>query len=131
MRFRDSFWFLSNMYPHPVMFEGVTYPCAEAAFQAAKCANAAERAAFESLNGFNARKLGRTVTLRADWDEVRVDIMREILENKFSDPRLLARLRRIEGTIAEDNTWGDTFWGVCRGRGHNVLGRLLMEIRDR
>ena len=43
------------MYPHPVMFEGVTYPCAETAFQAAKCADVAKRAAFESLNGFNAR----------------------------------------------------------------------------
>ena len=34
-----------------------------------------------------------------------------------------------DGQIVEGNTWGDTFWGVCGGRGQNWLGRLLMERR--
>ncbi len=35
-----------------------------------------------------------------------------------------------EGEIVERNTWNDTFWGVCKGKGENHLGILLMEIRD-
>jgi predicted NAD-dependent protein-ADP-ribosyltransferase YbiA (DUF1768 family) len=32
--------------------------------------------------------------------------------------------------LCEFNTWGDTFYGVCNGVGKNILGKLLMEIRD-
>ena len=31
--------------------------------------------------------------------------------------------------IEETNSWGDTFWGVCEGKGQNVLGNILMGIR--
>ena len=32
--------------------------------------------------------------------------------------------------IIEENYWGDTFWGVCRGKGQNHLGKILMKVRD-
>lgn len=35
-----------------------------------------------------------------------------------------------DAELIEGNNWGDTFWGVCNGRGENMLGKLLMEIRD-
>ena len=31
--------------------------------------------------------------------------------------------------LVEKNDWGDTFWGVCSGKGENYLGRLLMQVR--
>jgi predicted NAD-dependent protein-ADP-ribosyltransferase YbiA (DUF1768 family) len=42
----------------------------------------------------------------------------------------MALLRGVEGEIVEENSWGDTFWGVSGGKGRNELGKLLMKIRD-
>ena len=50
---------------------------------------------------------------------------------KFTqNPELLKRLKQIKGPISEENTWGDTFWGICEGKGENNLGKILMEVRD-
>lgn len=69
--------------------------------------------------------------LRADWDEARVDVMRAVLAAKYSDPDLRARLVATgDAELVEENTWGDRFWGRSRGVGRNMLGRLLMELRD-
>ena len=57
--------------------------------------------------------------------------MRDLLRNKFSEPDLAARLLATGSTeLIEGNNWNDTFWGVCRGRGRNMLGQLLMEVRE-
>jgi len=32
--------------------------------------------------------------------------------------------------LIEGNNWDDTYWGICNGRGRNMLGMLLMEVRD-
>ena len=36
-----------------------------------------------------------------------------------------------KATLVEGNSWGDTFWGVCRGKGKNMLGKILMRVRKR
>lgn len=57
--------------------------------------------------------------------------MEELLRLKFADPDLRAKLQATApGYLEETNNWNDTFWGVCRGRGRNTLGSLLMDIRD-
>jgi predicted NAD-dependent protein-ADP-ribosyltransferase YbiA (DUF1768 family) len=56
--------------------------------------------------------------------------MYELLRIKFSDPELMKQLKQVQGEIVEDNYWGDTYWGVFKGQGTNVLGKLLMKIRD-
>ena len=76
------------------------------------------------------RKLGRKVTLQAGWDSMRVAVMRELLRTKFSDNVLRALLLETgHADLVEGNSWQDVFWGVCRGKGENWLGRLLMEVR--
>ena len=133
MRFRGEYWFLSNMFPCEIdiTLNGVphAFTCAEAAFQACKCpARAAE---FAGLDGFAAKKLGRTVDLCPDWEQIRLPAMEYILRVKFGrHPELMTRLRSVRGAIVEDNKWGDRFWGVCDGSGENHLGRLLMKLRD-
>src|SRR5262249_45669793 len=73
----------------------------------------------------------RRVNLRADWNEVRVEVMRGVLSAKFSDPDLRARLIATgRRELVEENTWNDRFWGRSRRAGQNMLGRLLMELRD-
>ncbi len=57
--------------------------------------------------------------------------MAGLLVQKFQHPELAALLRATDDAeLIEGNTWGDTFWGVCKGKGANNLGRMLMEIRS-
>ena len=133
MRFRDKYWFLSNMYPCPVTYKGVTYKCAESAYQAQKCANETDKQRFANIDGFKAKKRSHTMACipMEEWFTKSLQVMAEIEQAKYQqNPELLTRLHRIKGEIAEDNSWGDTFWGRCDGKGENHLGRILMQIRD-
>ena len=127
MIMRDKYYFLSNMYPCSVTYNGHTYPCSETAFQAQK--DLSRVSDFENLDGFQAKKFGRRVNLRPDWESVKLSIMEDILRAKFSDPVLAEKLKNVSEPIVEENTWNDTYWGVCNGRGQNNLGKLLEKIR--
>jgi ribA/ribD-fused uncharacterized protein len=128
--FRGDNYFLSNMYETPVTINGVTYRSAESAFQAQKCADPEERERFAELDGYEARKLGRSVQVRDDWDSVKEDVMRQIIHAKFSNPKLRKMLQDT-GTknLVEGNPWGDRTWGVSGGVGKNLLGNILMDER--
>ncbi len=78
------------------------------------------------------KRLGRKVTLRPDWNDIRIDVMYEILKSKFSDLRLRTLLLETgDQELVEVNEWGDRFWGQSpEGIGENHLGKLLMRIRD-
>lgn len=131
MRFKGEYWFLSNFYPVDIEMDGITYRTAEAAFKAQKCINPEERMLIASTDsGRKAKLLGRKVSIRNDWEDVKVDVMREVIDRKFDRPELAAMLVAVGGEIVEDNHWNDTFWGRCNGRGENWLGVLLMEKRD-
>lgn len=121
--FRDELYFLSNMFPCKVK----EFSCVESYFQAMKCPERANE--FIDLNGYQAKSLGRKVKLVDNWNDKRISVMKSILFIKFQG-ELLERLKAIEGEIIERNTWNDTFWGVCKDKGENHLGKLLMEIRD-
>lgn len=131
MNFRNNFYFLSNMYPCKVHYKGTEYSCAESAFQAQKCTKESEKKLFVGINGFDAKKLGRKVSLKSNWEIEKLSIMEEIVRAKFvQNPSLAEKLIQITGIIQEDNSWHDTFWGVCNGIGENKLGIILMKIRD-
>ena len=130
-RFREEFDWLSNFFLCQVEFEGMNFSNVEAAFQAAKCLDMKERERFFGLSGGQAKRLGRRVELRSDWEEVKIDIMRQVLKSKFTqNPKLREKLIATGDTeLIEGNNWNDRFWGVCRGVGQNHLGKLLMEVR--
>lgn len=131
MFFRDEYWFLSNFYPVEIECAGLKFKCVEAAFQAYKCANIEDRKKFINLNGAEAKKLGRKVPMRKDWEDIKVKVMYRLVMQKFNrNPLLLDRLKNIEGIIVEDNTWNDTFWGMCNGKGRNTLGVILTAVRN-
>lgn len=79
-----------------------------------------------------AKRGGKEITLRADWDEVKLDIMYDINRAKYTQHRdLRAKLINTgEEELVEVNSWFDTFWGVCNGKGENHLGKILMRIRE-
>lgn len=132
-RFTGDFDFLSNFSPSEVELNGVKFPTVEHAYQAAKCSQIADFNAIRSCSTpGKAKRVGKLVKLRHDWEEVKVQTMAALLVQKFTRGSELAK--KLEETetavLVEGNTWNDTFWGVCGGFGMNVLGKLLMEIRD-
>ena len=129
--FRDEFDWLSNFFPCPVEFEGLTFGNTEAVFQAAKTLDMEEREKFVGLSPLIAKRKGRRVKLRSDWEAVKIEVMREVLRCKFSqNPELKAKLIATgDAELIESNNWNDRIWGVCNGKGQNHLGKLLMELR--
>lgn len=131
MFFRNEYWFLSNMYPCKIRVNGLEFKCAEACFQSFKTTDTELRAKFQHLNGFEAKKLGKKIKLRPDWNDIRLEVMRRVVYAKFhQNPELQKLLADVQGwCIVEDNTWHDTFWGKCDGVGENWLGCILTAIR--
>lgn len=130
--FDGEYAFLSNFYDSPIEKDGIIYPTNEHFFQAMKTLDNEERkriAAAETPG--KAKRMGRSVKLRPDWEQSKIQIMKEGLTLKFLCHKDLAEKLVATGDVwlIEGNWWGDTYWGVCNGVGHNMLGNLLMEIR--
>jgi ribA/ribD-fused uncharacterized protein len=129
--FEGKYRFLSNFYAQPVTFEGILYPSVEHAYQAAKTMDLQERAYIATLTAGKAKRAGRKLVLRSDWEAVKLTIMEQLVLDKFSNSEHLWRLLMATGNdqLVEGNWWGDTYWGVCRGIGQNHLGKILMKVR--
>lgn len=131
--FQGDYRFLSNFWPAHVEFDGITYPTAEHAYQAAKTLDPAERRRIAALpTPAEAKREGRALPLRPDWEQVKLDVMERCVRYKFShDADLRARLLATgDAQLEEGNAWGDRFWGVYEGQGENWLGRILMTVRQ-
>ena len=135
-RSTGEYGFLSNLYKRPVVFEGRKFSCSEEAYQFGKprdkkvaewivsapkphlCAAAAH-----SLFVFDVKE---------DWNSTKVERMRQVLKAKFSQHMDLAKKLKETGdaTLIEESNM-DAFWGIGKkGNGKNMLGVLLMEIRN-
>lgn len=67
-----------------------------------------------------------------NWDDKRVDSMIDLLMQKYQHPDLARQLQATgEKVLIEGNTWDDTFWGVTDNKGRNMLGRIVMNIREK
>jgi len=131
MKFTGEFEFLSNFYPSVIPGRFGDYPTVEHFFQAMKTDNIVDQEKIRTAETpGKAKRLGRRVQLRSDWDLIKLGVMWNALFYKFMNPELARRLLAVEGEIVEDNNWGDTFWGVCNGKGENILGKMLMDLRD-
>ncbi len=129
--FKGEYSWLSNFFETPVAFEEEFYPTVEHAFQAAKTRTISRREWFKRGSAAQAKRLGRSIPLRRDWEEIKVRVMRDCVQSKFDlSPSLRTRLLETgDRLLVEGNTWGDTFWGVCNGVGENTLGSILMDVR--
>lgn len=137
-KFDGEFAFLSNFYPSEIEYEGIKFPTVEHAFQAAKTLSHYERQMIsEAGTPGSAKAMGRKVQLRSNWEEIKDDIMKICLKQKFKHS-ILCRLllstgnaELIEGNYWHDNHFGNCYCEKCKNIiGQNILGKLLMEIRD-
>ncbi|KKL10659.1 hypothetical protein LCGC14_2553590 [marine sediment metagenome] len=130
--FKGDYGFLSNFYPAEVWLDGRDYPSVEHAFQAAKTLDLNIRTDIKSLTAGSAKRAGRTVRLRPDWEDIKLPIMENLVRQKFQSHAKLGRslLDTHDRALVEGNWWGDTFWGVHKGKGENHLGKILMKVRD-
>lgn len=132
LRFSGDYSFLSNFYPVEVVYSHWLYRSVEHAYQASKTRIEFERQRIAQCpTPGEAKRAGKRVTLREDWsDELKLEIMHGLLRQKFKQEPFHSKLMATgERDLVEGNYWGDTFWGVCRGKGQNHLGKLLMQVR--
>lgn len=129
--FSGPYRWLSNFHPSDVVLDGVTFPTVEYAFQAAKTLDPRMRRVIAAApTPGQAKKLGRQVSLRVDWETTKQEVMLELLRQKFGREELKDLLLATgEDELVEGNWRGDRYWGVCAGHGANHLGRLLMQVR--
>lgn len=130
MHFRGKYSWLSNFAVCTVEYKGDKFKTLENAYQAAKSDDASIRKQFTIISPVVAKRRGRQIKVRADWEDVKVRIMRELLVQKFAIPYYRTKLEEITEPIVEENTWHDEFWGVCNGHGQNILGKLIEEIKQ-
>ena len=131
-KFIGEFAFLSNFFNVPVYYNGFLYLNSEAAFQAQKTLYPSEQEKFSTMNPSEAKRAGRNVALREDWEQVKDDIMFDVVLSKFASNPFLKKMLLVTGDeeLVEGNTWNDTYWGACNGKGQNKLGKILMKVRS-
>ena len=141
--FLSNFWpselKLTHLYLDKVSTEPLKYATVEHAYQACKTLNVEERFAIRTApHPSGAKRLGRICTLREDWEEIKYDVMLDLLRKKFSNAHYELMNKLIEtgeDHLVEGNTWHDNNFGVCvcvkcGSMGKNMLGKLLMKVRD-
>ncbi len=127
--FNGEFRWLSNFAPCEVVLDGSLYPSVENAYQAAKTLYLEERVQLEFCSAGEAKRLGRKLVLRPDWEMVRLDVMEGLLRQKFAHQYRDQLITTGGRELIEGNDRKDTFWGVSDGEGENNLGKLIMKIR--
>ena len=132
--FRGEYYFLSNFYPAPVNVKGIgMVQTVEHVFQGFKTLDEEQmkKIMFASTPA-QAKQMGKTVKLRDNWQDIKNEIMYWAVKLKFQTHKDLRDklIATGDAVLVEGNTWGDKYWGVCDGEGKNMLGIILMQVRE-
>ena len=137
--FDGDYAWLSNFAYSPFECDGWWYPTVEHYFQAAKTTDINEyEGIVAAATPGQAKRLGRRVTLRPDWEKVKDQIMLDAVRLKFTqnDDLRVALLATGDEYLEEGNWWHDNIWGNCKCdrckniEGRNMLGEILMKVRE-
>lgn len=131
----DEYACFSNFSPHGFELDGVYWPTVEHYFQAQKFVGTAYAEQIrQARSPKHAKTLGRRRDwpLRSDWEEVKLEIMRQAVQRKFETHADLRSILLSTGTEElVENAPNDYFWGAGRfGTGKNMLGKILMDVRE-
>lgn len=131
-RFDGKHKFLSNFYMRSFTFNGVVCKSGEHAYQAAKADEPADAAyVLASPTPGISKRRGRSIKMRPRFDSIKDIVMLQVVRAKFNEYEMANMLLSTgDAELIEGNTWGDTYWGVCRGTGLNKLGQILMLVRS-
>jgi ribA/ribD-fused uncharacterized protein len=136
--FQGKYRPFSNFWYATVKVGEIEFPTNEHAYVYLKAAYSVDKIKLLpqllQLKPGEAKKLGRTLPFRPDWDAVKYGVMEDLCRRKFIHhpelKKLLLSTRNEE--LQEGNLWNDTYWGVNlrTGKGENNLGKILMKIRE-
>ena len=123
----------SNFFPRMFTLNRRRWKSVEHYYQAAKTKDPSEAVKIRRCkNAAVAKRLGKAVKLRNDWDSVKVSVMEEAVYAKFSQHEdLKKRLLDTGDSIIHEDSPYDFIWGWGKGKGQDLLGKVLMKVRDR
>ena len=133
LEFKGDYRYLSNMYKVFFRIDGTLYLSVEHWYQANKTTNPDIYDSIRKCSTpYEAKTVGnQIIEIRPDWDDIKLDIMYKGVHAKFSQNRdLKSKLLSTRGLLVEGNTWGDQYWGICKGIGENHLGKILVRVRE-
>lgn len=135
--FKGEYAFLGNFYNRPITYKNLTFKNSEAAFQSEKTEDFNIKKGFTTLSPNEAKRLGRSLKLIENWEEIKDEVMYQVCKAKFTDSNLKEKLLATGNEeLMEGNTWHDNYWGDCQcekcknKKGKNQLGKTLMRIRE-
>ena len=142
----DEHWILSNMASCPLEIEGVPFKNSEHLFQTLKFATPESVAAvYQSkspkMTAQHWQKIGGH--RREDWGQIILDVMKFCLQKKYEqcsefkkelDSTIGYNIVELQDRKNDKDSSRANGWGVkTKGQnyeGANLMGRLLMELRD-
>lgn len=130
--FRGEYEYLANTYNSDITYDGMTYTNAEAAYWAQRVKDKRARNKYSRLSGNKARAKAMQAIPIEDWETTKNDIMMNILRVKFNKNSELGKklIATNDAKIINTNTYRDDYYGVYMNKGKNILGKMLMKIRD-
>lgn len=133
-RFEGDYFFLSNFFLADITYRGNAFLSTEHAYQASKTTNYNDFIRVQQADTpAEAKAIANRLARVHDWEDIKVDVMKKVITAKFIQHSALALMlaNTEDRFLVEGNYWGDTFWGVCKGRGRNMLGQILMDVREK
>jgi len=137
--FDNEFFFLSNFTYSPFVVSSIKWDTVEHYFQAMKTTDLDLREKIKKVGHPRfAKKFGKILKLRNDWEDIKYGIMKQAVGYKFTQNQKYREMlidthpaKLIEGNSWHDNIWGDCYCVRCKNiEGKNLLGKILMDVRS-
>ena len=134
-RVNEPYGCFSNFAPYSVTIDGLEWPTTEHYFQAQKFAGSEhEETICNAPTPMAAARMGRDreLPLRADWEEVKDNIMRDAVLAKFTQHEELRDILLSTGdALLVEHTQNDRYWADGGdGTGRSMFGQILMDLRE-
>ena len=134
---KEPNWFSNFIYYNiPLTYKNISYTSPEHFYQAMKTTDPVIRQSIANSNtGGKAKRLGRKISIRSDWDDITIQVMTVAIAHRKHDNSWIDKLISTNDEIVEWNYWHDNYWGNCICdkcldiKGLNNLGRIIMNLR--
>lgn len=124
----------SNFYPAKFVYDGITWACSEQAFMYYKSTDKDyQKKVLATTDPYKVKKLGREADLVSNWDEIKYNIMYEVVLAKFSANEALREILLSTGDSVIHEDCNDKWWGGGPNHpsGRDWLGKILMKVRSK